>query len=109
MTLTIKKQQELQVEIDLPAFFRKSNSSYFAVFSENQIIQINDFGNINYLAMGQAHMHELANCEKITLAEFQWAFQSVVKKSTNFINHVSTLLKPIVDIYEDAKQDYAES
>ena len=108
MTLTIKKQQELQVEIDLPAFFRKK-SRYFAVFSEEQIIEINDFEHINYLAMGQAYMYDLADSEKITLAEFQWAFQSVVRKSTNFINHVSALLKPIVDIYEDAKQDYADA
>ena len=108
MTLTIKKQQELQVEIDLPAFFRKK-SSYFAVFSENQIIQVNDFEHINWLAMGEGKMFDLADSEKITLEEFQWAFQSVVAKSTNFINQVSTLLKPIVDIYEDAKQDYADA
>lgn len=108
MTITIKKQQELQVEIELPAFFRKK-SSYFAVFSENQIIQINDFEHINWLAMGEGKMFDLVDCEKITLTEFQWAFQSVVAKSTNFISHVSKLLKPIVDIYEDAKQDYAEA
>ena len=108
MTITIKKQQELQVEIDLPAFFRKK-SSYFAVFSEEQIIEVKDFEHINWLAMGEGKMYDLADSEKITLAEFQWAFQSVVSKSTNFINHVSTLLKPIVDIYEDAKQDYADA
>lgn len=107
MTLTIKKEQELQVEIDLPAFFRK-NSRYFAVFSEEQIIEVNNFEHINYLSMGQAKMYDLADSEKITLEEFRWAFQSVVRKSTNFINHVSSLLKPIVDIYEDAKQDYAD-
>lgn len=107
MTLTIKKQQDVQIEIDLPAFFMK-NSRYFAVFSEEQIIEISDFAHINYLSMGEAKLYELADSEKITLEEFRWAFQSVVRKSTNFINHVSSLLKPIVDIYEDAKQDYAD-
>lgn len=108
MILTIKKQQELQVEIDLPAFFRK-NSHYFAVFSEEQIIEVKDFEHINWLAMGEGKMFDLVDSEKITLAEFQLAFQNVVRKSTNFINQVSSLLKPIVDIYEDAKQDYADA
>lgn len=106
ITTTVKAEKE--VEIELPAFF-KDGSKYYAVLSENMIIQISDYRSINYIALGHATKSELSVAEKITFREFYPAFRSATERARTFITQATNLLAPLADLYDDEKRFYDEN
>lgn len=110
MTLKLTKtvKTEVTTEIDLPAFF-KDKSSYYAVFSEETIIQLDDFKTLNYIGIGQIDAGVLPHCEKITFREFEKAYKSVAIRAHNFLNEADKLIAPIAEMYDDSARDYAGS
>lgn len=108
MTLKITTTVTAETEIELPAFF-KNNNKYYAVLSEDQIIQISDLRSINYLAFGHGYKSELSVAEKITFREFYQAFRSATERAQIFIEQSMGLLAPLADLYDDEKRFYDEN
>ena len=53
LTLTTTTTQQVEREIELPAFFQ-NRSIYYAALSDDMIIRIDDFQDIKYIGFGHA-------------------------------------------------------
>lgn len=108
LKLTTTTTQQVEREIELPAFFQ-NRSIYYAVLSDDMIIRIDDFQSINYIGFGHATESELSVSEKITFREFYPAFRSAIERAQIFIKQSTNLLAPLADLYDEEKRFYDEN
>lgn len=108
LTLTTTTTQQVEREIELPAFFQ-NRSIYYAVLSDDMIIRIDDFQDIKYIGFGHGTRAELSVSEKITFREFYPAFRSAIERAQIFIKQSTNLLAPLADLYDDEVRFYDEN
>ena len=108
LTLTTTTTQQVEREIELPAFF-KNGYKHYAVLSEQLIIEITDYHAINYIGFGHATKSELSVSKKITFREFYPAFRSAIERAQIFIKQSTNLLAPLADLYDDEVRFYDEN
>lgn len=69
MTLTTTKTETVEIEIQLPAFFKKGYY-YYAFFSEENKFEISVMPSISWFGIGKARIYTLTADDQITKEEF---------------------------------------
>lgn len=94
MTLITTKTETVEVEIQLPAFFKKGNS-YYAFFSDEKQFEISILPAISWFSIGKARIYTLTANDQITKEEFYSAVKEYASLALPLLESINFELNPL--------------